>query len=95
MEAETVFSFSTTNCVIYAEQVLLKSGFDVRVMPLPPAIRAGCGLCLRLNAGKTGAAENLFKQNSITEYSIYIKTVIDGKSRYTVFERESGEFNGE
>ena len=90
LNAETVFAFAATNHVIYAEQVLLKSQFDVRIMPLPPVLRAGCGLCLRLPITKTEAAKNLLKKHSITGYSIYTRTVIDGKSTYTVFE---GEFN--
>jgi hypothetical protein len=30
-----------------AEQALLKDAFNVRVMPKPAAIKAGCGFCLR------------------------------------------------
>jgi hypothetical protein len=30
-----------------AEQALLKEAFNVRVMPKPAAIKAGCGFCLR------------------------------------------------
>ena len=94
MNAETVFAFAAASHAIYAEQVLLKSGYDVRIMPLPALIRAGCGLCLRLPAAKTEAAENLLKKHSITGYSVYSRTVIDGKSAYTVYdEKYNGGFH--
>ncbi|GHU42164.1 hypothetical protein FACS1894190_11150 [Spirochaetia bacterium] len=30
-----------------AEQALVAQAFDVRVMPMPSTIKAGCGFCLR------------------------------------------------
>jgi hypothetical protein len=32
-----------------AEQALLEKAFNVRVMPKPAAIQAGCGFCLRFS----------------------------------------------
>jgi hypothetical protein len=44
---EVIICFDSTSHVIMAEQTLLEQGFDVRVMPRPSAIKAGCGFCLR------------------------------------------------
>lgn len=45
---EILFTFDSTAHAIAAEQLLLAKGLGVTVMPLPAAIHAGCGICLRL-----------------------------------------------
>lgn len=45
---ELVLTFAKTNYSIQGEQLLLDAGIPVKVMPLPSSIKAGCGLCLRI-----------------------------------------------
>lgn len=47
---EIILTFDNTHAAILAEQYILAAGIAVKVMPLPAAIAAGCGLCLRLDA---------------------------------------------
>ncbi|MDR1232281.1 MAG: DUF3343 domain-containing protein [Spirochaetaceae bacterium] len=47
MKVESIICFESTTQAIRAEQVLLGNAFDVRVMPKPTGIEAGCGFCLR------------------------------------------------
>lgn len=47
---EVILTFDNTHAAILAEQYILAAGIAVKVMPLPGAIAAGCGLCLRLEA---------------------------------------------
>ena len=86
MAAEIVFAFSNTNKVIQAEDVLLKAGLHVQVMPLPPAIHAGCGLCLRLPLPEREPAESLFQKNDIDPQQIYTRTMKNGKSEFSILE---------
>jgi hypothetical protein len=44
---EVIVGFENVSQAIMAEQTLTGQGFDVRVMPVPSGIRAGCGFCLR------------------------------------------------
>jgi hypothetical protein len=44
---EVIVCFDSTSQAIMAEQALLEQAFNVRVMPKPSAIKAGCGFCLR------------------------------------------------
>jgi hypothetical protein len=44
---EVIIGFEGVSQAIMAEQALTEQGFDVRVMPMPAGIRAGCGFCLR------------------------------------------------
>ncbi|GHV02649.1 hypothetical protein FACS189485_03690 [Spirochaetia bacterium] len=44
---EVIAGFENVSRAIMAEQALTEQGFDVRVMPMPSGIRAGCGFCLR------------------------------------------------
>jgi hypothetical protein len=47
MKVESIICFESTTQAIRAEQALLENAFDVRVMPKPAGIEAGCGFCLR------------------------------------------------
>ena len=44
---EIIVAFENVSQAIMAEQELVKRAFDVRIMPTPSAIMAGCGFCLR------------------------------------------------
>ncbi len=45
---EIILTFASTHASITGERALLDAGISVKVMPLPGAISAGCGLCLRI-----------------------------------------------
>jgi hypothetical protein len=47
MKDESIICFESTTQAIRAEQMLLEKAFNVRVMPKPSGIEAGCGFCLR------------------------------------------------
>lgn len=79
---EIVFSFANTHHAIQAEQCLLDAALPVRVMPLPSAIRAGCGICLRLPLTKQTAALALLQAAHISPQSIHIRSVNNGASTY-------------
>ena len=49
-----LFSFNSTSHAIRAERVLLDENLKVTILPLPPKIKAGCGICL-LTADKDKA----------------------------------------
>jgi hypothetical protein len=56
---ELVFSFRTTREAIVAERRLLDAGLPVTVMPTPPQIGPGCGICLRVRDGDLEKARRL------------------------------------
>lgn len=62
---EIVLTFENTNHSVKAEQALLAGGIAVAVMPLPAAIRAGCGLCLRVALPALEQAEALLAGDAI------------------------------
>ena len=86
MADEIVFTFPATSHAIQAESLLLKAGFNVQVMPLPPAIQAGCGICLRLPPPESGDAQILFKKHAISPQQIYIRSIKNGESDFSVLE---------
>ena len=90
--AEIIFTFPGTNHVIQAEDILLKAGLHVQVMPLPPAIQAGCGLCLRLPPPENNNAEKLLRKHAISPQQIYKRIIKNGKSDFSILE---GEDDGE
>jgi len=60
-------------------------------MPLPPAIQAGCGLCLRLPPPEYRDAQKLLRKHAIAPEQIYSRTIINGKSDFRFLEDEFGE----
>jgi hypothetical protein len=56
---EFVFSFHTAREAIVAERRLLDAGLPVMVMPAPPRIGPGCGICLRVRGGDLEKARML------------------------------------
>ncbi|WP_010168898.1 DUF3343 domain-containing protein [Candidatus Epulonipiscium viviparus] len=57
----TIISFHTTTEALVFEQKAKDAKFAGRLIPLPRAIGAGCGICWRESANSTGAIENLIK----------------------------------
>lgn len=68
---ELLYTFSNTHAVISAEQVLLSAGVPIKVMPVPNAITAGCGLCLRIAPEHSEQAEAEMIKQSIAIASVY------------------------
>jgi hypothetical protein len=56
---EFVFSFHGAREAIVAERRLLDAGLPVTVMPAPPQIGPGCGICLRVREGDLEKARML------------------------------------
>ena len=84
---EIVFTFANTNYAIKAERALLDGGLTVQVMPLPPVVKAGCGLCLRLAPQDAKAACRLLQAAQVPYENLYERRVVDGKSEYLNYER--------
>ncbi|MDR1703986.1 MAG: DUF3343 domain-containing protein [Clostridiales bacterium] len=73
MEANTyILTFPGTGSSIKAEALLTAAGVIPGVMPLPGAIRAGCGIALRVLADKLGAARAVLEDGGI-ETVVYRK----------------------
>ncbi len=81
---EYVFTFTTTSLAIKAEQALLGAGLKITVMPLPSQIKAGCGLCLRVQKEDLQTARTLLREKEITNSEIYEKTKGPSGSIFTI-----------
>jgi len=73
IKMEYVITFISTNYAIKGEKVLLEAGIRVAVMPLPPNIRAGCGICLRVKEADKGPAMRVLADNDVTGAEAYRK----------------------
>ena len=72
-----------------AEQALLEGKFSVRVMPVPPAIREGCGFCLRLLPDDLEAASAFLSRREI----ILTEAFIAEQNNYTKISLVNGKVN--
>jgi len=79
---EYIISFKSTNIAIKAEQCLLSQGINVRVMPLPSQIRAGCGISLRVAASEIDTAVKMLYENNIDEIGLFTREQECGKYIY-------------
>ena len=58
-QTELIICFNNSHDAIMGERLLLDSGIDVRVMPMPPELGPACGIALRLAADDFQKAEAL------------------------------------
>ena len=70
MQGEFLIVFKNTHEVITAEQELLGAGIAVRVMAVPPAIRAGCGMCLRVSPDVFEQVIKIFRGKDVEVYNL-------------------------
>jgi len=63
-----LISFNSTSHAIRAEKVLLENKLKVVVLPLPDRIRAGCGICLKID--DENMAKNILKEKQI-EFEVH------------------------
>ncbi len=79
---EILLTFEGASVAARAERLLLGAGFSVRVMPVPGAIRAGCGIALRLPPDESEAALGLLDALEIKHEGRYLRKIEGAKSRY-------------
>ncbi|HHV41305.1 MAG TPA: DUF3343 domain-containing protein [Clostridiaceae bacterium] len=80
---EYIITFANTNNAIKAESCLLNNEIQVSVLPLPPSIKAGCGICLRLKEDDLRLATQLLESCGIKNNGIYFKK---GRGREVSFQ---------
>lgn len=68
-----IITFSNTNAAIKAERYLMAEHLQVRVMPLPSQIKAGCGICLRLPEKEIGCALKILSEHQIGGTGLYTR----------------------
>ena len=90
---EYILTFGSTSHSIRAEQTLLAKGLSVTVMPLPSAIRAGCGLCLRVREPHLAAARETLSDAAVPIERIYLREPTGPVSTYTLFSKEESREN--
>lgn len=86
---EIVLTFKNTNHSVRAETALAEAGIAVRVMPLPAAISAGCGLCLRVDPEDAQRAIGLLERVQAPVLGAYTREACGGKSGYEEFTGEA------
>ncbi|MHB9292019.1 hypothetical protein Holit_01107 [Hollandina sp. SP2] len=65
-----------------ADQALLEEAFNVRVMPKPSAIKAGCGFCLRFLPDDLEKAVLFLLKQGVHIKETYRKEESDGSVSY-------------
>lgn len=67
----TIISFNTTTDALAFEQMAKKNNFTGRIIPLPRAIGAGCGLCWREPIENIKKVEEIIINYSLEHDNIY------------------------
>lgn len=79
---EYVITFKNTNFAIKAEQSLLAKDLRASVMPLPSQIRAGCGICIRINEDDREQALAALAESGIDDIELYTREGENGRFTY-------------
>ena len=86
MSEEIVISFAGVSHVIEAERLLSEAGFSAGVMPVPGAIGAGCGFCLRVPSGQAVEVCRWMRERGVPYSAVYAKEERPGGDVYVPFE---------
>jgi len=79
---EYIIAFNNTNQAIKAEHCLLEKKLRVDVIPLPPKIRAGCGICLRIAPEDIAIATSTLTENGIEGTAVFSRVKNAGSYDY-------------
>ena len=79
---EAVITFRTTRDAINGERAVLEAGLAAKVMALPSALGAGCGLCLRLKADEFESGRRILASAGIEPEGLYYKDQEEGRTVY-------------
>ncbi|SHN73333.1 Protein of unknown function [Desulfitobacterium chlororespirans DSM 11544] len=80
---EYIITFKNTNWAIKSEQYLLAEKLQVKVMPLPAQISAGCGICLRIPAAEMETALDILTARQVEGVGLYTRVEADRGYRYS------------
>lgn len=86
---EALITFDGTSHAVRAEQLLLAAGLRATVMPLPGAIRAGCGIALRLSPAELPAALAALERARAARGALYRRLIENGHSCYKPIEEDA------
>ena len=81
-DAEVIFTFENTHSAMAAERQLIGADLQVRVMPLPANIGAGCGICLRVWPGEQAVAAAGLQAAGIQTQGVWRRISEAGNTRY-------------
>jgi hypothetical protein len=79
---EVIFTFRTPGEAVKGEAALDAAGLAVKVMPRPPVLGAGCGLCLRLPEAEVAPGLRLLAALGLTPEGLYDRLETEGASCY-------------
>ena len=79
---EVIFSFRAPGEAVKGEAALDAGGLAVKVMPRPPSLGAGCGLCLRLPTAEAAVGLRILAAAGLEPEGLYDRLEIEGVVSY-------------
>lgn len=70
---EYILGFGTPHRALKAEQILKEACLSFRLLPVPKALDASCGLVIRVAGGELDAAKSALENSGVRPRSIYRK----------------------
>lgn len=86
-KSEIVLAFGSTSHAIAAERLLENKGIRIAIMPLPPAIKSGCGICIRVMPRDISLAEKELSDKGLI-YTAYIREIKGVNSSFRKLSKE-------
>jgi hypothetical protein len=94
VNTEVIICFENVSRAIMAEQALVKQAFNVRLMPVPSGIRAGCGFCLRFSPEDIGRAAAFLSECGFDAKEAWEKPGTAGPYRRIALDGANGGSDG-
>lgn len=77
-----IVAFASTHDALEIEDALMENNIDLRTIPTPREITAGCGISLKLDTEHLQYVNKILKEHDIMNRQIFYEIIDEGKKSY-------------
>lgn len=81
-----IVAFASTHDALEIEDALIKNDIDLRTIPTPREITAGCGISLKLDEKYLQYVNKILKEHDIINIQIFCEIIDEDKKNYKLIE---------
>jgi len=81
-----IVAFASTHDALEIEDALMENNIDLRTIPTPREITAGCGISLKLDLKHLRYVRKILEEHDIINRQIFHEIIDEGKKTYKLIE---------
>lgn len=81
-----IIAFASTHDALEVEEALIENNIELRTIPTPREITAGCGISLRVEEEFLQYVKKILTEHDIINRQIFYENIEEGKKNYKLIE---------